>query len=288
MNKRNSYPALLIVLYNPSHEDLQNIINMSNNYKGIVVDNSSLPNFQNENINNFEYISFGKNYGIGFAQEYGIKCLIRKKEISHIFFLDQDTRVDAHYINLMLSEYERISNSNIKLALLGPKVVNFDTNQEYYSKHESNKDSISDFVYRKNIISSGSCISCSILKVVGYPNSALFIDYVDSEWCWRINKIGYVCGQTKKISITHRIGEKTINLGVMQDIISKPFRYYFQYRNYLWLLKVKYVPKKWKIKNGIRLCLRLFYLPFFTTSYRGCYKNMFKGIKDGITKKGIN
>lgn len=140
------------------------------------------------------------------------------------------------------------------------------------------------FLRKENIISSGSCISCKVLEKIGFPDSRLFLDYVDSEWCWRAHKRGFICGQTDRCQLSHQIGIKTIHLGVMQDILSAPKRYYYQYRNFLWLLHVKYVPRYWKLTNAVKLLLRPFYLPFVTSHITPYYIYMLRGVWDGITQ----
>lgn len=276
--------AIIIVLYNPSNEDKQNILNISTFSEGIIVDNSPKPSFNTQNVNSLFYCWLKENKGIAYAQNYGINHIIKEGKYSYIMFLDQDSRINKNYIYGMALEYQHLSTIKKNLALLGPLVINQDNQKEYKSLAKSNLADENGFITKRNIISSGSCISCNLIEKIGMPNAKLFIDYVDSEWCWRANQLGYICGQTSKFRLLHHIGIKTIKIGNMQDIISSPTRYYYQYRNYLWLLRIRYVPKMWKIKNAIRLICRPFYLPIYSKSINTCYKHMFKGIFDGITK----
>lgn len=276
--------AIIIVLYNPSNEDKQNILNISTFSEGIIVDNSPKPSFSTQNVNSLFYCWLKENKGIAYAQNHGINHIIKEGKYSYIMFLDQDSRINKNYIYGMALEYQYLSTIKKNLALLGPLVINQENQKEYKSLAKSNLADEYGFIVKKNIISSGSCISCNLIEKIGMLNAKLFIDYVDSEWCWRANQLGYICGQTCRFHLLHHIGIKTIKIGNMQDIISSPTRYYYQYRNYLWLLRIGYVPKIWKIKNAIRLICRPFYLPIYSKSISTCYKNMFKGIFDGITK----
>jgi len=88
---------------------------------------------------------------------------------------------------------------------------------------------------------------------------------------------------TSTVSINHQVGSKTINLGICRDIASAPFRYYYQTRNYLWLLRRSYVPKRWKITTGIKCFLRLFYVPFFVPQGWKAMHFIMKGIRAGFT-----
>ncbi len=47
----NSEVALVIVLYNPSADDLRNVTQLSMKYEGVVVDNSVEENFDGREVN---------------------------------------------------------------------------------------------------------------------------------------------------------------------------------------------------------------------------------------------
>jgi rhamnosyltransferase len=166
--------------------------------------------------------------------------------------------------------------------MLGPSVENFETGEEY--KSVIHKEQVTDigFIPRREIISSGSCTTIECLKEVGLNDGRLFIDYVDFEWCWRANSKGYVCGITSNLSISHHVGQKTINLFGYLIIISAPGRYFYQFRNYLWLIRRNYVPLQWKIAMGIKSVARLIYFPLCIPSGVACWKNMLKGIRAGL------
>ena len=120
---------------------------------------------------------------------------------------------------------------------------------------------------------------------MGVFEDALFIDFVDDEWCWRAHTKGYVCGITPHISMAHTIGQKEMHIGKYVIGISAPFRYFYLYRNYLVLARRGYVPVQWKISYGVKFFARFFYFPFVVENGRECWKYMWRGIKEGI--KGI-
>lgn len=93
---------------------------------------------------------------------------------------------------------------------------------------------------------------------------------------------GFICGVTPVVSITHKVGQKELRIGRQVVIISRPFRYFYQYRNYLWLLRRKYVPLQWKVALGVKLSLRILYFPFCVRNGKEIEKNMFKGIWSGL------
>lgn len=234
---------------------------------------------------NVAYIPLFKNTGIANAQNEGIRCL-EAKGCSHIVFFDQDSEFSEMYVDSIVAEYNRIGICKKNLFILGPRVVDKVSGEEYHSVVHTESVAEDGFVAKREIISSGSCVSVEKIKAVGMMDAALFIDYVDFEHCWRAESKGFVCGITNGVVLPHKVGSRELRLPHgYRVIVSAPFRYYYQYRNFLWLCRRRYVPVQWKVNKGVKLFLRLFYLPFCVKGGRIVWKNMFKGIYDGLFER---
>ena len=277
--------ALVIVLFHPSDDDINHLMHVSQLYPGVIVDNSEEQLFKTQHVHQMEYLSLGSNTGIAHAQNVGVQYILEHYNTNHIVFMDQDSRWEDGYVQEIAAEYDSLCQKGIKLSALGPTVYRRDSGEEYKSVIHKKQFLNNDFILRKHIISSGCCIGTSLFKEVGGFEDALFIDFVDDEWCWRANAKGYVCGISPHISLTHTIGRKEIHFGKYTVIVSAPFRYYYLYRNYLVLIRRGYVPTQWKISYGVKFFARFFYFPVFVDSGRECWKFMWRGIKDGI--KGL-
>lgn len=275
--------AVIIILYNPSKEDIENAKSIAALWDGVIVDNSPAPIDACSTIGKMKYICNHSNLGIAEAQNIGIRELLSEKRFSYIVFLDQDSRLSTSYPYMIVEEFKKNKDSDKPLAILGPTVINLITGKEYKSAIHHYVTDTCGFSQRQQIISSGSCISVEALRQVGFMDSHLFIDYVDYDWCWRANAKGYQCGITTQLSIEHHVGSREITLGKYKVIISAPIRYYYQYRNYLWLVKRKYVPLKWKMAYGCKLTARFIYFPLIVKGGSECWKHMRKGICDGLT-----
>ena len=64
-----------------------------------------------------------------------------------------------------------------------------------------------------------------------------------------------------------------------------PYRHYYTFRNTIYLLNKKHVPKKWILRNLIKQIMYFFIYPILNGQIRLRYKFMLLGIKDGIEKK---
>lgn len=287
MNKEDSHisVALIIILFHPSEEEKRNVRRLADIYSGAIVDNSQVRSFEQDKIGLMHYIPINENVGIAKAQNIGIQYILTKTEASHIVFLDQDSSVPDNYPHLIAQTFERIRQDFPNLAFLGPRTENKISGREYKSIIHKANAITSDFIIKREIISSGGCTTRTIIKQIGLNNESMFIDYIDFEWCWRANNMGYICGIARNIKIQHMVGQNTIYIGGYTIIISAPIRYYYQYRNYIWLCHKKYVPLQWKINTGVKMIARLIYFPILIKSGMKCWRNMIKGIFTGITHK---
>ena len=276
--------GVVIIVFHPNARLLESKLKkLGNDVAVVVVDNTP-----NETINieqaNITYIPLYENTGIANAQNVGIGNLL-ERGCTHVVFFDQDSDFTEKYVRSIVDEYERISTVRKNLFLLGPTVINKTNGEEYRSVIHSDKKADQGFVEKREIISSGCCVSMAKLNKVGLMDALLFIDYVDFEHCWRANSKGYVCGITQNVTLPHKVGNNELHFPHgYRVIISAPFRYYYQYRNWLWLCRKGYVPRQWKINTCIKFMSRIIYFPFVVNEWKSIEKNMFKGIHDGLFK----
>ena len=279
---QNEKVAVIIVLYNPDTNDIDNVRRIAQYNVGFVVDNSLIPFMDGETIGNMSYICNKANIGIAKAQNVALREIL-KGDYEYVVFLDQDTRVAVDYPSQIAMEFSRIDND--RLAVLGPQVVNAVTGGQYASAIHKYEISENGFSLRKHIISSGSCMSINALKDVGLMWGELFIDFVDFEWCWRAASKGYQCGVTSHLQISHHVGQRELSIGKYKVIISAQQRYFYQYRNFIWLIQKKYVPLQWKCATCVKFLLRLVYFPILVNGGFKYWNNMIKGLEAGIWQR---
>ena len=276
--------GVVIIVFHPNHKLLESKLKqLGGDVAIVVVDNTPNKVIEIEQTN-VAYIPLRENTGIANAQNVGIDNLL-KRGCTHVVFFDQDSDFTEKYVRSIVDEYERISTVRKNLFLLGPTVINKTNGEEYCSVIHSDKKADQGFIEKREIISSGCCVSMAKLNKVGAMDALLFIDYVDFEHCWRANSKGYVCGITQNVTLPHKVGNNELHFPHgYRVIISAPFRYYYQYRNWLWLCRRNYVPKQWKINTCIKFMLRIVYFPFAVNDWKLIEKYMFKGINDGLYK----
>lgn len=275
--------CIIIIYYYPQNHQILQTLNLAKHSLCIVIDNTPKEDLKEikafNNNDKIIYYSTGENLGIAEAQNIGIE-LATKNDFEYVFFFDQDSVVSDLYFEPMLKLYVK----NDKIGVLGPTVIDEKTLSENKSIiHKCNEDH--DLVYKDYVISSGSLIAINKLLKVNKLNGKLFIDYVDYDLCWRLKKQGYYNAIAKNVFLKHSVGDKKVFIWKYQIMISSPTRYFYIYRNYLWLLRKNYTPFKWKVFNGIKLFLQIAFLYIFINNPKLYYKNIFRGIYKGLSTR---
>ena len=269
----NLETCIVVVFFNPQHDQIYKFNALSNYYPVIAVDNSSTAL---SNVN-FMYYPLYENKGIAYAQNVGIKEALNHN-YKYIVFFDQDSNTSENFVASMIDEYISIKREDDKLGILGPIVYDNKSDKEYKSyAHEGCTHTIVPFV-----ISSGMIIDTFIIKSIGLMDERLFIDYVDCEWCWRAGSYGYHTYMTRNVKLYHSVGDSYFSFWGIKFGISKAFRYFYQYRNVIFLLRRNYVPFGWKIRSIIRCMLDMLVVPIISKEGFLCFKNMIRGIYSGV------
>jgi rhamnosyltransferase len=295
MNKESA--CAIVVLYNPELDTLESVLGSFSKAgfeKLYLIDNSSVN--QLEAIGNFclkhlskldcTYKPLLNNVGIASAQNIGIE-LAMKDGFKYAIFFDQDSIIiTKDFLNKAITIYEQLNEIGVPVASIGPRIVDRRKGKKYYALLDRGNelDAVPGSTEVKQLISSGSVVSIDVFKKVGLFEGELFIDFVDFEWCWRAYNQGFKHFIVDALEISHEFGLNEHRIGRLKMSVPSPFRCFYIYRNYLWLLKRNYIPLHWKMVSGIKLVFKLFYY-FFVFKKRIEYlQNILSGIKYGISK----
>jgi len=189
--------ALIVVLYNPDKEELQENIDSYINAVDLVigVDNSEKPKDILNSSDKLQIITNHENVGIAKALNQGI---LKAKELGfeYVVLMDQDSKFfDAKKSITALYEALQDKTTNFMSSSV---VVNADIQPK---EHES------ILRYIDSCITSGSMLKLSLIEIIGLHEEKLFIDYVDFEYSLRTRKMGYTIVESKNARLKHLIGE---------------------------------------------------------------------------------
>ena len=279
----------VIVLYAPEQDKIEETVGALNNQVDEIclIDNSSSTHsswFLNRR--NLKYIYLGKNKGIAFAQNVGIREL-QNLSCDYILFSDQDSKAMPTLVDSLLKVHSQLSQEGINVATVGTVAINERTGKKYPFRHKVfqnlvlDNTSIIEVDYVRN---SMSLTSSEVLNIVGFMDNSLFIDGVDSEWCWRARVKGYRTFISEDSIIYHCLGKDDRRLLTKEITIPSPNRLFYQYRNFLWLLHRGYVPLRWKLKNFAKYLIKIPYYSLFCSPGGAYFRNIMSGIGAGFSK----
>jgi rhamnosyltransferase len=225
--------AAVVVLYNPD-------VNVSDNLNSYIkqvdrlyaVDNSDNDNhllvdkvYCPEKI---EYIWNKTNIGIAAALNIGVNRAVEEK-FDYLLTMDQDSEASAFMVSNLL---ECFSN-NSKVGVVSPLL-------QYRIGRKKNDKTTKSCEQVLSTWTSGNLVDLKVFQKIGGYKEDFFIDYVDHDFCLRLNKLGfkiYVCNKT---ILTHSLGKpEEVNLFFRKVYPTNhsPIRIYYRTRNRFYLKK---------------------------------------------------
>lgn len=236
--------AAIIVTYNPDFLVLRSCVcSLYKQVDRIILVKNSCENISFEGLERkkIEIIQLDKNYGIAYAQNRGIDFALKEK-IDFILFSDQDTLYPNDFVEKMLDCFNR--HREEKLAVVAPLFYN--ENKKQYAQISVGKThaitaELGKEYYVSHVISSGTVVITGVIQKIGGMNERLFIDWVDTEWCWRAAKNGYKIICDTNVVIHHKMGDSFKKVLGRKIVVYSDFRNYFFLRNGIWLLFHSYL-----------------------------------------------
>ncbi|UJP05251.1 MAG: glycosyltransferase family 2 protein [Nitrosomonas sp.] len=268
----------------------------------IVVDNHSrsdvgtiIQHIEKKTPNRINLIKLSLNHGLGEAYNKGI-AIARKLNATHILLLDQDSIPEQDMISKLHCTYQDLENQGIPVAAVAPRyrypassklsqfvrVASFGLTRIACSEHSTH------YVRADFLISSGSLISLRVLEQVGGMDEGLFIDHIDTEWCFRAQAKGFTLYGVCDAVMQHSLGDRQARFwwGRWRNIsFHQSFRYYYMFRNSVLLWQRPYMPIVWKRADLLRLIYLFFFFAVFSPNRLTNLRMMIKGLRDGFNQR---
>lgn len=280
--------AIVVLYHDNTEEAASNIRTIARQVdKVCLVDNSSDAYPERfESIENAVYMPQYQNKGIAAAQNIALRYAI-EAEADYVLFSDPDSQIPEHAVATLFNTYQRMVEKGFKVGGVGSTAYNRSTGSPYPLQsnfiQNLSDEAVTEVTFLMNSI---SLIPTSLFSRVGLMDESLFIDGIDSEWCWRgAHQQGLRFFLDDHLHIMHQLGLGTRIIGGKERSITPPARFYYQFRNYLWLYRRDYVPRKWLKENGLKYIIKAIYYPFMVAPRWKYLKNICNGIFVGLTGK---
>lgn len=225
------------------------------------------------------------NLGIAAALNIGIR---HAKAAGHpwVATFDQDSKVTPGMIRTMLSAYDTYPEKE-RVASLSPRYQNQSTGQVSASSTKFESGDAIRYAEVLVVMTSGNLIKLTVFDAVGYFNEALFIDYVDSEYCLRCASQGFKILEVKDAILLHSIGEP-----VQHSFLGKPrstsnhsiVRRYYIARNGIYIYKkFAFTYPVWVAHDAYQLLKTTILLALFEADRMHKLAAIIKGVIHGVS-----
>lgn len=300
-NTSTTYVYGVVVIYHPDLTTLEQQLKiLSNQVNNIVIINNGPAILLESWITDIQLlgcihlIQLRENFGLAYAQNVGIEHA-RSANATHIAIFDQDSLPEPNMISHLLTALYSLQSRGIKVAAVAP---NYRDNLEsplsgfvrttFLGFKRILPDTRNPITEADFLISSGSLIPVCALNEIGTMESDLFIDHIDTEWCFRASSKGYRLFGVANATMTHSLGNHRSKIWFIRwrtVPYHSPFRYYYIFRNSCILMRRKYIPLSWKISEISRNIRALFFYGIFSKDRIEILKMMIIGLVDGINNR---
>jgi rhamnosyltransferase len=257
----------------------------------VIVDNGSPATFLDSlrhRLRASEHlIEFGNNRGIAAAQNRGIEEA-KLLGATHLALFDHDSNPGADMIPELLNSCRDLQSQGHKVAAIGPYYV--DPRQGDVPVFVA----VRGFRLRRlkrggetcvpvdHVIASGTLIPVNAFDAVGEMNEALFIDYVDIEWCLRARSKGFGVFGCYAAKMFHSLGDEPVVFRGKARPVRSPVRHYYMFRNAMILYRMKHVPFDWKVADALHCIPRFGFYALFAKPRLQQLKMMSLGLWHGL------
>lgn len=197
----------------------------------IIVDNTDNQDLAEilGTVPNLCYAPMGTNSGIAAALNVAADIAIAN-HFTWMLMLDQDSLMAE-------ATYDAINHAIGSVA--GENIAIFAPIQASKLTDLRAMNGTDPILTVNHLMTSGSTLNLEAFSICGPFEEKLFIDHVDSEYCFRLTQAGYKVRQLTQVALDHSLGEileAHLLFGRSFQFVShRPFRSYYYVRNGLYV-----------------------------------------------------
>ena len=254
----------------------------------ILVDNTEQPYLRDRQLpSGCQLITLGRNTGIAHAQNVGTAAAtVAGADV--IAFFDQDSTIEPGLLRTLVGPL------NLGVPDIVSPLYCDDVSKAELPSLRVNRYGMTRAVHRGDssgpypvdvVISSGTVATKEVFEVAGTFDEGLFIDFVDTEWCFRCRSKQVPIRVVPSAVMRHRIGSKSINLGFATVFVHSPVRCYYQLRNCFHLFRKGHIPFLFALRETASVFLGRALLLLFVGDRSAYVRAYFCALRDGA--KGV-
>ena len=286
----------VIITFNSKLDDLNKLINsiISSVKQIVVVDNGS-SNIEEiilllNTFPRLHLMPLGQNTGIGYAQNRGIELVFDDPEIDSVIMFDHDSHPSDDMVDALKSDYQKLWQKGLKVAAVGPVFIDPRTQNKYpitlfkgfrLKKIFPVKGDKSP-ILTSFLIASGCLIPRSTIETTGLMNEGFFIDYIDIEWSFRVQSMGYSLFACPNATMYHQVGDERMKVLGREISIHSPLRRYYLARNSILMVRTSYINWHYKVREIVYTFTRVIIYLALVDKKMNYLKYITRGWYDGL------
>lgn len=260
--------GVLVITYFPDYKKLARLLSaLRNDVQSILVfsngaDASAHKSFSRSYSHDPAFIFYeaSHNLGVAAALNQGIDYFGRNG-YSYCWTFDQDSLPDKDAFKYLLKAIGAKNDPTGSIAAVVPSVFNrCETSPVPFLVQKTNGQigikKVEELGEVMAGITSGMLIDISIWQSTGGARENLFIDYVDTEWCFRAKARGFRIVAVPQARLQHELGSPSdgrLYLRRGKPLTLRPaIRTYYILRNGWAIARMPDVPRGWRRYNSIQ------------------------------------
>jgi rhamnosyltransferase len=291
--------AAVVVGYNPDIKVLDDLLVSLSEQVAllILVDNGGAENFLQERpeVKSFvKYLSLDGNRGLGVALNAGFQLAV-DSGIQYVVTFDQDSHAEPDLISELESAMRLAKSRDEKCIAVSPAFFDRrDGKRIPFPFYQSvngviapvfvSQDS-SGLVRADALITSGMLVDTIAWKEGIKYDDGMFVDFTDTEWCFRVRDQGYTLYGCLNVEMGHALSDAPpVKIFGLSFFRYSPVRRYFFFRNTVAVCRMEHTPMCWKKRLSIALVLRFFVNLVIDKDKIQSLKMMARGVRHGLRK----
>lgn len=288
--------AAVVVGYEPDIKIMDELLSSLLNQVDLLIlaDNGGAEGylaFSEDKRSRVKYVQMGGNKGLGVALNAGFECAT-EFGMDYLVTFDQDSHAQPDLIAKLLESMKTARAKDEKCAAVSPVFFDrrdgLEINFPFYQSVNGSiravykADSPDGLVMADVLITSGMMIRTDVWQEGAKYNDGMFVDFTDSEWCFRVRSLGYHLYGSLNVSMGHALSDAPpVKFLGFSFFRYSPIRRYFYFRNTVAVCQMGHTPACWRRRLLSALLLRFFVNLLIDKEKIKSLKMMLKGIKHG-------
>ncbi|PBJ23093.1 Glycosyl transferase family 2 [Pseudomonas sp. ACN8] len=290
--------AAVVVGYNPDIEVLDDLLMSLSAQVSllILVDNGGAENYLSKHPDvksSVRYLPMEGNKGLGVALNAGFELAVTAG-FPYMVTFDQDSHAASDLIASLESAMMLAKSRDEKCIAVSPTFFDrrdggkkiafpFYRSVDGVIKPIFTSDDPHGLVRADALITSGMFVDTRAWKEGIKYDEGMFVDFTDTEWCFRVSDHGYSLYGCLNVEMGHALSDAPpVKIFGLSFFRYSPVRRYFFFRNTVAVCRMPHTPDCWKKRLSIALMLRFAVNLLIDSNRLQSFKMMVRGIRHGL------